>query len=116
MFRLTRLSYSILAVAAVTISVACRKPPAAAAGGTAATSGQAPAGQTAPSAAPAPAPAKPMPVGLPAPVDRSTQQVYATPILYPLSVIPERYQYVLKLNPLYTQLVLFQRAAHDNHR
>jgi peptidyl-prolyl cis-trans isomerase C len=63
---LTRLFYAILVVAAVTISVACRKPPAAAAGGTAATSGQAPAGQPAPSAAPAPAPPKPMPAQLPA--------------------------------------------------
>jgi len=54
----------MLVVAAVTLSVACRKPPAAVASGTAATSGQAPAGQTA--AAPAPTPPKPMPAQLPA--------------------------------------------------
>jgi peptidyl-prolyl cis-trans isomerase C len=66
MFVLTRLPASILVVAAFIGAAACRKPPAAAATGTAATSGQTPAGRSGASAAPAPAPPKPMPAQLPA--------------------------------------------------
>lgn len=37
---------------------------------------------------------------------------FATPILYPLSAIPPKYQIVLKLNPLYSQVALFQKLVY----
>ncbi len=38
---------------------------------------------------------------------------FATPILYPISVMPEKYQWWLKLNPLYSQVHIFQLLVHD---
>lgn len=38
---------------------------------------------------------------------------FATPILYPLSVLPENYQFYMQLNPLVSQLRLFQRLIHE---
>lgn len=38
---------------------------------------------------------------------------FATPILYPLEVMPEKYRPLMALNPLYTQIRLFQRLIYD---
>ncbi len=38
---------------------------------------------------------------------------FATPILYPISTLPEKYHYVIRLNPFYSQVVLFQRLIYD---
>jgi ABC-2 type transport system permease protein/lipopolysaccharide transport system permease protein len=37
---------------------------------------------------------------------------FATPILYPLGAMPAKYQFVLKLNPLYPQINLFQKLIY----
>lgn len=38
---------------------------------------------------------------------------FATPILYPLSVLPEKYHFYLKLNPLYSQIQIFQALIYE---
>lgn len=38
---------------------------------------------------------------------------FATPILYPISVLPEKYHFFIRLNPLYSQVTLFQRLIYD---
>ncbi len=40
---------------------------------------------------------------------------FATPIIYPLSALPPRYQQVMQFNPLVSQLVIFQRILYDGH-
>ena len=37
---------------------------------------------------------------------------FATPILYPLHLLPERYHLFVKLNPIYTQVNLFQHLIY----
>lgn len=38
---------------------------------------------------------------------------FATPIMYPVSLLPERYQFFLSLNPVYSQLLLFHRTVYE---
>jgi ABC-type polysaccharide/polyol phosphate export permease len=38
---------------------------------------------------------------------------FGTPIMYPLSMLPDQYRFVLKLNPLYSQINLFHRLIYE---
>jgi ABC-type polysaccharide/polyol phosphate export permease len=38
---------------------------------------------------------------------------FATPILYPLSLLPQKYHFYMKLNPLYSQVRLFQQLIYE---
>lgn len=38
---------------------------------------------------------------------------FATPIMYPVNLLPEKYRFVLSLNPFYSQLVLFQKTVYE---
>ncbi len=38
---------------------------------------------------------------------------FATPILYPITVLPPAYQKWMALNPLYVEILLFQRLVHE---
>ena len=38
---------------------------------------------------------------------------FATPIMYPVALLPSQYRIILSLNPFYSQLVLFQRVIYD---
>ena len=39
---------------------------------------------------------------------------YATPIFYPVSIVPDKYILITKLNPLYYYLSLFRTVVYDN--
>ena len=38
---------------------------------------------------------------------------YATPIFYPESIVPEKYSFLLKFNPLYYYLKIFRQSVYD---
>ena len=39
---------------------------------------------------------------------------YATPIFYPVSIVPDKYIFINKINPLYYYLSLFRTVVYDN--
>ena len=38
---------------------------------------------------------------------------FATPIMYPVSMLPERYAFYLGLNPVYRLILIFQKILHE---
>lgn len=39
---------------------------------------------------------------------------YLTPTFYPISMVPEQYQWVIKINPLYSYLTVFRQVVYGN--
>lgn len=38
---------------------------------------------------------------------------FATPIIYPVDLLPEKYAFLLRLNPVFSQITLFHRLIYD---
>jgi ABC-2 type transport system permease protein len=39
---------------------------------------------------------------------------YLTPTFYPISIVPENFQWIIKINPLYSYLTVFREVVYGN--
>ena len=39
---------------------------------------------------------------------------YLTPTFYPISIVPEQFQFLIKINPLYSYLTVFRQIVYGN--